>query len=757
MRFTDEQTAVIETQAQRFAVRAAAGSGKTSVLVERYIRQVVTDGLTPDEIVTLTFSRKAAAEMKTRIVKRLRAIGRVQDAIAAETGPIQTLHGYCERILRENSIEANIDPMFEVMNPSQATIVRARAVREAIVAGMDGPEPVSKLIDGLAGKLLFKDRGVPHSYLRKQIDTALDAARGSGVDADELLSRNLDEATVVSTWRSQAVLALPDAHRTSVEFTKDGVGDLTKRLKAARIQVPEYFVKFDPETEARAAADSAALAWLVAEAWSLLDDEFARRQEFDFTAMEAGALRLLRSSEHTRNRIHRMTRVVMIDESQDLNPVQYELVKLITSEHQMMVGDPRQSIYGFRFADSQLFVEHTDQVETYDLSVNHRSDAGILSFVGQMFGPAAVAPAPSDDPFATAPVPPCDGVELWPFAAADTKAVAAAVKRLIDEGEKPSDIAVLCHRNSWINHLVDELTPLGIECRIVGGASTFYTRLEVRDLASAMDALCDPSDDHALLATLRSPLVNLGLDATVWLAAHAPVAPALLMDGPWDADDKARIDRFLEWLDQGRALADRISAWELISFLLDQTDYLAELARLPGNRQTLANVRKLLSMAASEPECGPREFSARMKEISWLRQSESEAPAGDDYEQAVNVMTIHKAKGLEFEVVVVPQLFERFRVRPDPVLYDLETSTFATMFDGTGSSPYNWAKHKHALREEAERKRVMYVAMTRAKRRLCLFCSESGGHGCWAEVVAKVAGYPKSPLPGIAVRPVESE
>ena len=118
IKLTDQQPKVVHSQERTLLVRAAAGAGKTRVLTERYLKHVLQDRLAPEQILAITFTRKAAAEMKRRIVARLIENGRYLDAQAAETGPIQTIHGFCERVLREHALEAALDPAFEILSES---------------------------------------------------------------------------------------------------------------------------------------------------------------------------------------------------------------------------------------------------------------------------------------------------------------------------------------------------------------------------------------------------------------------------------------------------------------------------------------------------------------------------------------------------------------------------------------------------------------------------------------------------------------
>ena len=134
---TLEQRKAIEANDKQLVVQAGAGAGKTRVLVERFLRHVIEDKYGADEILTITFSRKAAAEMKRRIVTALRDAGRWEDAQIAETGPIQTIHSFCERLLRENSLVAGLDPQFEVLDEVDSVAWLEEALQESLVVNLE--------------------------------------------------------------------------------------------------------------------------------------------------------------------------------------------------------------------------------------------------------------------------------------------------------------------------------------------------------------------------------------------------------------------------------------------------------------------------------------------------------------------------------------------------------------------------------------------------------------------------------------------
>lgn len=760
MRRTVEQEAVIVTVASKFAVKAAAGSGKTSVLVERYIRHVTELGHTPEELVTVTFTRKAAAEMKARIVAELRKLGRYEDAQLAETGPIQTLHSFCERVLRENSVEALLDPNFEVLEGHKSVSLVETAVRTALLAARDENEHAAALVDRLSGRGAAQASASAHGQLRVLVANCLHKLRGTGLPREWLSETYATPESTLGFWFASVLSEFPETVGHGLLPDSDWGSELSKRLREGGVRVPHWAKGQSLASDLAAAKDSVGLMWLVLTAWDWLESEMLRVQELDFPLLESKAVRLLSESPVVKKRIMSSIKALLVDEAQDLNPMQYKLINSIQASGEMLVGDPQQSIYGFRYADRELFVERCLQVETYQLSRNHRSDLGILHFVDSVFAPqwgsehTSMVPSlvDPDDPFGSLLLPHYQGVELWPVPQRDFGTTAALIKQLVDEGVEPSKIAVLTRTSAAINQLTPKLTTLGVPNRSVGASEKFYTRLEVRDLANALEALCDPRGDFALLALLRSPFVGLSFDAVVWLAAHTPVLVGIADDTRLSNEDKAKLETFRVWFERGRRIADRVPAWETISYLLSNTGYLEELAKRPSADQALANVRKLLALAADEPESNAREFAQRIREIQFLRHGEGEAPVLDESEEAVTLMTIHKSKGLEFDVVVLPDTYYKLSPQKGQVAFDAPKGVMVTGLDKPLSAYYSWLADKEVEQGREEELRVLYVAMTRAKTRLCLVVSEQGGHANAAEIIALRTGYPKSTLPGLKVR-----
>jgi ATP-dependent exoDNAse (exonuclease V) beta subunit len=765
---TKAQTKIIESEEALLLVSAAAGSGKTRVLVERYLRHITAGGLRPDQILAITFTRKAAAEMKRRIVDRLTELGRFDDAQVAETGPIQTIHGFCERMLRENSIAAGIDPDFEVLEGSAAETLLEAAIEGALAYIPDENEEAARLVRKLAGKRV-RDEPSPHARLERAIRTALSKWRGTGVSLNELAELHQNHIQLLRRWQDSILSDSPE--KVQADFRSDESADsfsarLERAYKTAK-QVKPRYVRVSIDADLEVAKDSCGLMQLVVQAWSIYEGKLRDDQQLDFTALEASALRLLQRSEATKRRIGEQYRVLLVDEAQDLNPVQHELLGAMEANTRMYVGDGQQSIYGFRQADPALFARKPTQINEERLAQNHpsaelpaenhwsekgltknqRSNAGILNFVDHIFGQVwDKAYVPMSEQTSQS----FDDVELWVQNVRDSRLTAEWIRDLVTEwteaGNRAGDVAILVRKSSTAMNLARTLETFKVPCRVSGGSDRFYTRLEVRDLANALESLTNPYDNFALWAVLRSPFVGLSLDALVLLShEHLPLVEELrhaVLPSELE-EDVERIGHFLTWFDSLSGYADRLAAWEIIAELFSRTPYLENLARKVDAPQLLANVRKLLALAAQNADTGPGAFAEQIREIQAINHKEGDAPATDQNADEVTIMTIHKSKGLEFPVVIIPDVHNRMSWGTNDVEVDPQLKLITTRFEPIYSMFHEWLSFRRQTREEAEEWRVVYVAMTRAQKRLCVtVCKQTNDR-----LGGKLCGYLKSDWP----------
>lgn len=731
---TPEQIAVVECEEKQFSVRASAGAGKTSVLVELFLRRVMQDDYQADEILTITFTRKAAAEMKRRIVARLIEAGHPDQAQIAETGPIQTIHGFCERMLRENALAAGLDPEFDVLEGAQKSKLFEECLKRTLAEASEiGPE-AAQLINRLIGKFGYQDRQ-PHDKLSKAIRETVEQLRGCGASLEETRHLYRNTNAVNQLWRETFLDQFSAEIREEVKGLEEA--DFPNAFKNLKMRLPTQVagsVRSADKIE-EAARDTCGLVQLACSTWELLEYGMVDQKALDFTKLEAAAVGLLESNADVRSRLQEQYKTVLIDEAQDLNPMQYRLLTALDLTRSMMVGDAQQSIYGFRQADVRLFQRTTETFPTLQLSRNHRSDAGVLGFVddvflrywGEQYVPMGERPDASDFDLFTEPD--WGGTEFWVQNDKNTRQVASWIAELHAEGVKLSEIAVLTRHNYYAIEIQSILESMGVPARVVGGTERFFTRLVVRDIANALRVLVDPYDDYPLLAVLRSPVVGVSLDTISLLASKRPVIETLpTFESPVEVDND-RIASFLGWFMPLASYADRLPAWEAISELFTASGYIEKLARKQGHHQLIANARKVLILATNEPELGPSDFAERIREIQDMGHREGDAPAVDQDIEAVTLMTIHKAKGLEFPVVVVPEVHYWPRRRPEDVVIDPWLKLVATKFSGTKTFYTSWLVERKFERELEEDMRLLYVALTRAKNRLCVGASSKTSQG----------------------------
>ncbi len=746
---TPEQTEVITAKENRLVVSAAAGAGKTLTLVSRYLRLVTEQGLFPDRLLTITFTRKAAAEMRQRIVNRLRALGLESQAHLAETGPIQTIHGFCERFLRENSLEAGLDPEFEILSESEVSRWIDEAIRQIFSEPGEQEPEAEELIRKLSGRRSFRARSSPYGLIKEPIKEALSQLRSSTMSLADVREQFTDRSRLLAHWEACVLKSCSEEVQLAYRET---AGSFQVRLKQALEVVgervpPTWARPIDEELLDECVTLTCGLLTLVCRVWSRLEDRMRHEQRLDFSALETQAVNTLERSEAARARMRAQFSVVMVDEAQDVNPVQFRLLEALGIEDELFVGDMQQSIYAFRHADVEQFRRKTFSSKHLRLSENHRSEAGILKFIDTVFGawwdkdyiPMSKA-SPLDPNVVELPFFP--GVELWHQKAKDSDLTASYIKELIDEGEAPQNIVVLVRTSAHGAELQAAMDRHGVEAIVIGESERFYSRMEVRDLANALRASGDRNDDFAWLATLRSPIGGLSLTGVAELALRSPVTDAMSQIELSLPEDRLALEAFLGWFLPLSARADRLAAWEVIAEIFARSDYLPYLESRKGLAQQLANVRKVLSLAIDASDLGPVDFADLIQEIRELRHREGEAPATDSPEEVVRIMNIHKAKGLEFDTVVLPQMFDTLTKPPREVEIDSRLPMIVACFrKGTRLPFHQWLTDRKSERDIGEELRVLYVAMTRAERRLCVSTSSGLSRESLAKKLAGTLGW----------------
>jgi ATP-dependent helicase/nuclease subunit A len=752
-----EQQRAIDARGRVF-VSAGAGTGKTRVLVERFVRAVCDEGFDIDSILVITYTEKAAGELRSRIRAGLVERGRPDLARELDGAWISTIHGFCHRLLRSHPFAAGVDPRFRVLDESQGRVLRGEAFAEALSAFSSAEDPARLRllavygVDGLrrmltgvyetlrsAGRELVLELGERPS-LSARVEEFLDAARCLADDVGSTASQR-DTA--------RQALAYVDANLRADRFFD--LGDL--RLRGERAATYEEARKLVEQAalDELAAADRELLQALLAGFAAAYQEAKDQESALDFEDLQLRARDLLRENAAIREREQLRFRSIMVDEFQDTNRLQCELIDLLAAgvgaPELFFVGDEFQSIYGFRHADVQVFRERRAQAGSgvLPLTMNYRSRPEVLAVVnhlfdtdfGDEFQPLA-ASGDFPDPVFGSPVEllvtdksSYSGTDVH-WRRGEARAIARRIRDLIDAGDaNPSEIVLLFAAGTDAEWYEEELRALGIATYRSTGRG-YFGQQQVVDLLAYLRLLQNRYDDEALVSVLASPLVGVSNDALVLLRRAAPKRPLFtglereLPEGLSERDLQL-LRAFRQRYDRLAGAFSRLSLERLCERIVAEHDYdLAVLSRWDGRRR-YANLRKLARLARSYEELrGPdvEGFVRFVRDQEALGSRELEAVAEEEGGDAVRLLTIHAAKGLEFKVVVVADAGRDKAPPPSDEILALSDGRFgfrvADPFtsERRGVYAYEAVKETRKAEERAERLRLYYVAMTRAIDRL---------------------------------------
>jgi ATP-dependent helicase/nuclease subunit A len=754
-----EQQRAVDARGLVF-VSAGAGTGKTKVLVERFARAVCDEGIDVESILVITYTEKAAGELRSRIRGGLIERGRPDLARELDGAWISTIHGFCNRLLRSHPFAAGVDPRFRVLDESQGRVLRGEAFAAALTAFCASDDPARLRLLAVYGA----------DGLRRMLTGVYETLRSAGRELVLELGEHPSLVGRVDEFREAARCLAEDdgsgdAHRESArqalaylepEATADRLFDLGDlRLRGERAATYE---------EARRLVEQAALDELAAADRDLLQELLAgfatayqegkdRESALDFEDLQLRARDLLRDDEAIREKEQLRFRSVMVDEFQDTNRLQCELIDLLSGgpgDHErFFVGDEFQSIYGFRHADVQVFRERREQAGAgvLPLTMNYRSRPEVLAVVNHLFGadfgdefqPLA-ASGDFPDPVFGAPVEllvtdksTYSGTDVH-WRRGEARAIARRIRDLIAAGyAAPGEIVLLFAAGTDAEWYEEELRALGVATYRSTGRG-YFGQQQVVDLLAYLRLLRNRYDDEAFVSVLASPFVGISNDGLALLRRAAPKRPlfvALERELPETLPDRdAQLLRaFRQRYDRLTAALARLSLERLCERIISEHDYdLAVLARWDGRRR-YANLRKLARLARSYEELrGPdvEGFVRFVRDQEAVGARELEAVAEEEGGDAVRLLTIHAAKGLEFKVVVVA---DAGRDRAPPTSHEilaLSDGRFGfRVADPITSKPrgayaYDAVQEARKADERAERLRLYYVAMTRAIDRLII-------------------------------------
>jgi ATP-dependent helicase/nuclease subunit A len=752
----DQQHAAIAARGRVF-VSAGAGTGKTAVLVERFVRAVCDDGLDVESVLVITYTRKAAAELRARIRAALVERGRPDLARRLDGAWISTIHGFCNRLLKANPFPAELDPRFRELDEAQAAVLRSEAFEEALDAFCAGGEPDRlRLLVAYGGDRLRRMLIGVYETLRaagRPLELELGEAAPLGARVEELREAAralLDDQAATEAQRDAAagVLGLLDGGLAPDRLLD--LGDFAARGERAA----SY-------EEARGRVEQAALDTVAAGDRDLLQEllegfeacyRVAKQREsaVDFEDLQLAARDLLRDHAEIREREQLRFRALMVDEFQDTNRLQCELIDLLTGGpgecEVFFVGDEFQSIYGFRHADVGVFRERRASTGGgLALTLNYRSRPEVLAVVNELFRgdfgdefQPLTASREFPDPVFGHPVELlvtdkasyADTGTHW--RRAEARHIARRVRTLVDTGAaQPGEIVLLFAAGTDAEAYEEELQRAGLPTYRATGRG-YFGQQQVADLLAYLRLLHNRYDDQALVTVLASPFVGVSNDALVSLRRAAPKRPLFaglersLPEGLSERDEQL-MRAFRQRYERLVAASTRLSLERLCDQVISEHDYdLAVLAHWDGRRR-YANLRKLARLARSYEELRGRDLEGFVRFVG--RQEavgahELEAVAEEEGADAVRLLTIHSAKGLEFKVVIVADAGrDRPPPSPDEILALSDGRFGFRVADPVtskrrGAFAYEEVREARQAEDRAERLRLYYVAMTRAIDRL---------------------------------------
>jgi ATP-dependent exoDNAse (exonuclease V) beta subunit len=746
-------------------VVAGPGSGKTTVLVE-YFRRLVVAGVDPLRILAITFTEKAAGNMRDKLARAFQ--DQPETRARLERAWVSTVHGFCARLLRENAVFAGLDPEFRVLDATESWRMQQHAMRQAI------DELFAEDLEGMRGLI----RGLSSYEFDQAVLAAYDTMRGAGIFVDQLADfpapagvtadeirgtveairreslaawsyqqrRHLEDALegaerILSVATPREALRAIDAFECNLTKCKRGTG-AANLAKQMREQIDEARYGF---ITALYAPERALLIGILQRFDRLYRDRKRRAAALDFADLEEFSVRLLDEHVETRDRLRRHFEHILMDEFQDTNGQQARLIRLIRPPDRFYaVGDINQSIFGFRHAEPQGFAEYRSEIEAggrhlVQLVANFRSRAAILSAVETL---TAGAPGIEDRSLVAGREfadNPDHSVEVVAAPATEIEAQWVARRILELAGEEPrfKDFAILVRNTEVIPFFTDAFDAAGIPYLVNRGRG-FYASRDVNDLTHLLRVIANPRDEISLAVVLRSPLVNAPEEALLRLRMNGDNLGAALAhsDDPRVAGFHARLRR---WRQRG----EHVTFDRLLLEAIDDCGY-------PGS----PNVDKFLGQARdAASRMSLDEFVVELAQVREENPREPDAPP-EDSANAVAIMTVHSAKGLEFPVVFVAAIHKGVDTSVPAVAFSRHHGLGARWRTPGGKEKEKDDLFQRALREEWKRReeqessRLFYVAMTRAEQRLILsFTSSERKPSNWDKLVVERLGLdPAAPV-----------
>ena len=838
-------------------VEAGAGSGKTHMMAARMAAGIAAGVYQVEHMAAVTFTRKAAAELRGRFQAALEA---EEKSIASLphclTGSLQaeriqtalnqierlfsgTIHAFCARLLRERPIEAGVAPGFTELDDVEERLMResswrefraqARAAGDRDLALLNDAGIKAKDLDGaFAAVCNYEDVDFPAEDVpAPDVDAAWAALDAFWTELTRHVPAEIEPETSCKTQKKV------------LQFQRAWPFALRGRRTGARLADLLRLWDFDPGiTQNRWADDSASKRringivpplheqfrtdvvspWL--EAWKrhlyapcirllIKARDFAQRDRrlrntLSFNDLLIRTAKVLRENESVRRALQDKYRWIFVDEFQDTDPLQAEIMFLLSRSpgssprspgsldpgyaHALyVVGDPKQSIYRFRRADIDIYnhvrrvIGGADDANVVPLTTNFRSVPTLCDWANKVFAPkfgtASTAYSPAFAPLEAAPLDQTNRRpklqlrhdSLFTLTSSNQDDEAASIARHIHtevtSGRRGyGDFLILTRKRKPLKVYVEALESLQIPIE-VAGAGAFGESAEVRELSQLLHALADPQDSVALVSVLRGPLFGLSdRDLYAWKQSGGYIGLYSELDeAQWRPKLQLRLASVRNALTQLRTWhrwTRALPAGAALDRILEDSGYLALAATTTGGVEAGDLLHAVDRVRAAVESGFTLAEAAEALQDAAQESSEVESwPLEPGRQDVVRVMNLHKAKGLEAEVVFLAD--PKGGYAPDPDVRIVRTTGAALGFlpivkatEGHSrpilALPPDWPTHAAEEQKylDAEEDRLLYVAATRAKDALVVGrATKPGKNGAWSGLEGFLAGVPELSVP----------
>lgn len=866
VKWTSEQKKVIDLRDRDILVSAAAGSGKTAVLVERIVNRICVDNppVDIDRMLVVTFTKAAAAEMRERVSRAIDSLKEQKpddenlqrQSTLVHNALITTIDSFCLFVVQNNFAQLNLDPDFRIGDQAELKLMLKDALaqvfednyaREDNEAFINLIDTYSKGRNDSAVRQMVEDiyyKAGSSSWPRKWMNSLLrlyDIKSAKQLEDSEIIKEIVDysrvlleEAVQELTMAKDLASATPGLEKYVLTLSEDialfdGMADVTgyvgmqeflNKISFGRIAVIRKFDGDEKKKERVKSMRDATkkkvdgikqkyfgmsielmyeqlerqrpfvkeLIRLSLEFYDAMEAVKTRKRVFDFSDIEHFALRILVDEQtleptETAREFSKHFEEIMIDEYQDSNQVQEDILTAISREHQgvgnmFMVGDVKQSIYRFRMARPELFMEKYNTYtsddsahQRIDLHKNFRSRNEVLDFTNDIFYKIMAADLGNvqyDDDAALYPGASYPKETMRPeLLLVDYKdeelseiiededgdkvqiealLIANRIRSLMENGmvtdKKTGQLRAVQYRDivilsrsvaTWGNTVAAVLKDCDIPAHVESNTG-YFSSYEIQVILSMLRILDNPLQDIPMAAVLASPIVGMDDEELAQIrSAFKGVSfaqAALSAMAGEDGYEDEKLKAFALVFERLRGAVADTPIHELLYMMLDETGFYRYASAMPAGKRRRQNIDMLIEMAAAYEKTSYKGLFHFVRYIDIQQKYEidyGEADTAGENDDVVRIMTIHKSKGLEFPVVFVSGLGKGFNTQDTKSDLVIHEKLGLGLVEKTKSPR---TKRPSLIRNEIESRikrenlgeelRVLYVALTRAKEKIIL-------------------------------------